>query len=56
MVNEDGLLKLKGNPGVMVFIDDKPTQLSGADLANYLKTLTNVLNPKQNIHNNVAKV
>ena len=40
MVNEDGLLKLKGNPGVMVFIDDKPTQLSGADLANYLKTLT----------------
>lgn len=40
MVNEDGLLKIKGNPGVMVFIDDKPTQLSGADLANYLKTLT----------------
>ncbi|MFY8128401.1 MAG: TonB-dependent receptor domain-containing protein [Chitinophagaceae bacterium] len=40
MVNEDGLLKLKGSPGVMVFIDDKPTQLSGADLANYLKTLT----------------
>lgn len=38
-VNADGWISLMGRPGVVVFIDDRPTQLSGTDLANYLRTL-----------------
>jgi iron complex outermembrane recepter protein len=30
---------LKGKSGVMIFIDDKPTQLAASDLANYLRSL-----------------
>ncbi|MET0637450.1 MAG: outer membrane beta-barrel protein [Chitinophagaceae bacterium] len=37
-VDQNGAISLKGK-GVMVFIDDKPTYLSGDDLANYLKSL-----------------
>jgi len=39
IVDENGTIKLKGKSGVAVFIDDKPTYLSGADLEVYLKSL-----------------
>jgi len=38
-VDQDGTISLKGRQGVMVYIDDKPSYLSGADLENYLKSL-----------------
>lgn len=38
-VDQDGLIRLKDRSGVTVYIDDKPTYLSGADLENYLKSL-----------------
>jgi iron complex outermembrane receptor protein len=38
-VDENGSISLKGQPGVVVFIDDKPTYLSGSDLQNYLRSL-----------------
>ncbi|MET0463719.1 MAG: outer membrane beta-barrel protein [Chitinophagaceae bacterium] len=39
MVDKDDNLSLAGKNGVQVFIDGKPSPLSGADLAAYLKTL-----------------
>jgi iron complex outermembrane recepter protein len=38
-VDFNGIISLKGKSGVVVFIDDKPTYLSAADLANYLRSL-----------------
>jgi hypothetical protein len=38
-VDQNGSISLKGKSGVMVLIDDRPTYLSGADLAAYLKSL-----------------
>lgn len=38
-VDNDGNISLKGKQGVMVMIDDRPTQLSGADLANLLRNM-----------------
>jgi Outer membrane protein beta-barrel family len=38
-VDQNGDIKLKGKSGVMVYIDDKPTYLSGDNLANYLRSL-----------------
>ncbi len=38
-VDVNGNISLKGKAGVMVYIDDKPTYLSAADLANYLRGL-----------------
>lgn len=38
-IDQDGLIKLKGRTGVVVYIDEKPTYLSGAELENYLKSL-----------------
>lgn len=38
-VDNNDVISLKGKQGVMIYIDDKPTYLSGADLANYLKSL-----------------
>jgi iron complex outermembrane recepter protein len=38
-VNQDGIISLRGKQGVMVFIDDKPTYMSEADLAGYLRGL-----------------
>ncbi|MFT3796001.1 TonB-dependent receptor [Flavobacterium sp.] len=38
-VDQSGTITFKGKSGVMVFIDDKPTYLSGADLEAYLKSL-----------------
>jgi hypothetical protein len=39
LVDQDGNVSLNGKSGVVIFIDDKPTYLSGADLASYLKSL-----------------
>ncbi|RYY55688.1 MAG: TonB-dependent receptor [Chitinophagaceae bacterium] len=39
MVDKDDNLSLAGKNGVQVFIDGKPSPLSGTDLSNYLKTL-----------------
>jgi ferric enterobactin receptor len=38
-VDQNGAISLKGKQGVTIFIDDKPSYLSGADLENYLKSL-----------------
>ncbi|MGF7081374.1 outer membrane beta-barrel protein [Mucilaginibacter sp. UYCu711] len=38
-VDENGQISFKGKSGVMIMIDDKPTYLSGADLANYLRAM-----------------
>lgn len=38
-LDQNGAIKLKGRSGVTVFIDDKPTYLSGSELENYLKSL-----------------
>lgn len=42
-VEEGTGISLRGKHGVMVFIDDKPTCLSGTELINYLHSL-----PEQN--------
>jgi len=36
-VDKEGIISLKGKDGVLVTIDGRPTQLSGTDLANYLR-------------------
>ena len=38
-VDKDGNISLKGKSGVQVFIDGRPSYLSGSDLANYLRSL-----------------
>lgn len=40
LVDQSGSISLKGKSGVKIFIDDKPTYLSGADLDNYLRSLS----------------
>jgi hypothetical protein len=39
VVDENGTITFKGKSGVAVFIDDKPTYLSGSELEAYLKSL-----------------
>jgi hypothetical protein len=39
IIDQNGGVTLKGK-GVTIFIDDKPTYLSGADLQNYLRSLS----------------
>lgn len=39
IVDQDGTITFKGKSGVAVFIDDKPTYLSGTELEAYLKSL-----------------
>jgi len=39
MVDKDNNLSVSGKNGVQVFIDGRPTPLSGTDLAEYLKTI-----------------
>ncbi|GAB2982321.1 outer membrane beta-barrel family protein [Mucilaginibacter puniceus] len=39
-VDGNGKITFKGKTGVMVMIDDKPTYLSGDNLANYLRSLS----------------
>jgi len=38
-VDKDGNISLKGKAGVQIFIDGKPSYLSGQDLVNYLKNI-----------------
>lgn len=38
-VDKDGNISLKGKSGVQLFIDGRPTYLSGADLANLLRNM-----------------
>jgi hypothetical protein len=38
-VDKDGNISLKGKSGVQVYIDGRPSYLSGADLANLLKSM-----------------
>lgn len=38
-IDKDGNISLKGKSGVQVFIDGRPSYLSGTDLANYLRSL-----------------
>ena len=40
IVDKDGNISLKGKEGVLVMIDGRPTQLGGADLAAYLRSLS----------------
>jgi len=40
LVDVNGNISLKGKPGVVVFIDNKPTYMSSADLPNYLRSLS----------------
>jgi hypothetical protein len=39
VVDQNGTITFKGKSGVAVYIDDKPTYLSGAELEAYLKSL-----------------
>src|SRR5215204_2620027 len=39
-VDKDGNISLKGKEGVLVLIDGRQTQLSGAELANFLRNMT----------------
>lgn len=39
VVDNDGSISLKGRSGVAVFINDKPSYLSGSELENYLRSL-----------------
>ena len=38
-VDNNGVISLKGKNSVTIFVDDKPTYLSGSDLENYLRSL-----------------
>lgn len=38
-VDQNGVISLKGKSGLVIFVDDKPTYLSGADLESYLRSL-----------------
>lgn len=39
IVDQNGVISLKGKQGVSIFIDGKPSYLSGTDLENYLRSL-----------------
>jgi len=39
-IDKDGNISLKGKQGVKIYLDGKPSYLSGADLANFLKSLS----------------
>jgi hypothetical protein len=39
-VDKDGNISLKGKQGVQIYLDGRPTYLSGQDLANYLRSLS----------------
>lgn len=38
-VDRDGKISLKGKEGVLILVDGRPTQLSGADLTNLLRSM-----------------
>lgn len=37
-VSDEGGISLRGRAGVKIFVDDRPTHISGKDLTNYLKS------------------
>lgn len=39
-IDKDGNISLKGKQGVKIYLDGKPSYLSGTDLANFLKSLS----------------
>lgn len=39
IVDQNGVISLKGKTGVLILIDDKPTYLSGTDLESFLRSL-----------------
>ncbi|PJJ84197.1 outer membrane beta-barrel family protein [Mucilaginibacter auburnensis] len=39
LIDQSGNITFKGKTGIMVMIDDKPTYLSGDNLANYLRSI-----------------
>lgn len=39
LIDQNGGITFKGKTGIMVMIDDKPTYLSGDNLANYLRSI-----------------
>lgn len=39
IIDRNGGITMKGKPGVVVLIDDKPTYMAGNDLQNYLQSL-----------------
>jgi iron complex outermembrane recepter protein len=39
-VDKDGNISLKGKQGVQIYLDGRPSYLSGTDLANYLRSLS----------------
>ncbi len=39
IVDKSGTISMKGKPGIVVFIDDKPTYLAGTELQSYLASL-----------------
>ena len=38
IVDVNGNISLQGKQGVLIYIDDKPTYLAAADLANYRRS------------------
>ncbi len=40
MIDENGGVSLRGREGVVIYINDRPTRLSGTDLVNYLRSLS----------------
>ncbi|MES2794707.1 MAG: TonB-dependent receptor [Bacteroidota bacterium] len=51
-VGNDGDISLNGKSGVLVLIDGRPTYMSGADLANYLRSLPGGLLDKLELMDN----
>ena len=52
MVDENGGVSLKGREGVIIYVDDRPVQLSGTDLLNYLRSLPSSLIDKVELMSN----
>lgn len=56
IVNQNDAISLRGRPGVIVMIDGKPNPMSGADLANFLRSLpSNTIDRIEIITNPSAK-
>jgi iron complex outermembrane receptor protein len=51
-VDENGGISLKGRGGVIVYVDDRPLQLSGADAINYLRSLPSAMIDKIELMSN----
>src|SRR5690349_442828 len=51
-VDETGGISLKGRGGVIIYVDDKPLQLSGPDAINYLRSLPSAMIDKIELMSN----